>query len=210
MLFDFDGPLARLFAGHPAPDVARLLTDRLDEWGLLTPALRGSEDPLEVIRGFAHRDRTSELEKLLTEQEIHAASMATPTPYSDNLVRLLVARGHQVAITTNNSPLAVTRYLQGRQLAHLFGPHIHGRTHDPSLMKPHPHCLVSAMESTGAYAAECLMIGDSVGDYEAARQVGVTFLGYAHRPQKETRLRDAGASHVIRSLQDLCIALRDA
>ncbi len=209
VLFDFDGPLVGLFANHPAPGVARVLKERLREWGELTPAMSSCDDPLEVIRAFAHHPRTEELEKLLTDQEIHAASLAVPAPHSDELVRLLVDRGRQVAVTTNNSPQAASHYLAGRGLEELFGPHIYGRTQDPALMKPDPHCLNCAMEKTGHEPADCLMIGDSVSDYVAAEEAGVTFLGYARRAEKEADLRAAGAEFVIDSLELLCSAARD-
>jgi len=44
------------------------------------------------------------------------------------------------------------------------------------------------------------MIGDTSTDLEAAEGAGVPFLGYARNDRKEKVLRDAGAEHVVGSL----------
>jgi phosphoglycolate phosphatase-like HAD superfamily hydrolase len=44
------------------------------------------------------------------------------------------------------------------------------------------------------------MIGDAPSDYEAARQAGVPFLGYARTAYKEKLLRDAGAEDGVCTL----------
>jgi len=209
VLFDFDGPLARLFHGLPAPVVADVLKQRLREWNGLKKTLEHCENPLQVVREHADHDRVRELEILLAEQELEATSSAEPTPYADELVRLLDSQGRKVAITTNNSESAVSNYLRLHGLAKPFGPHVHGRPADTALMKPHPYILERALESTGVSAADCLMIGDSPDDFLAAKQAGVTFLGFITMGQKgkkgdqEAQLRDAGARYVVGSLEPL-------
>jgi phosphoglycolate phosphatase-like HAD superfamily hydrolase len=210
VLFDFDGPLARLFAGRPASLAADLLKERLVGWGLLPTGLETCDDPIKVLRdtmaalrGSPHHKRVAELEALLTEQELAAVATAVPTPYADVLVQLLVARDRRVAVTTNNSAAAAARYLIGRGLGGCFGAHVHGRTADPSLMKPDPDCLERALGSTGADRARCLMIGDSPDDYLAATRARVAFVGYARDDVKAKLLRTAGARTVVHSLEEL-------
>ena len=43
ILFDFDGPICSVFAGQPAPTVARELREQLAEWGADVPT---HDDPL--------------------------------------------------------------------------------------------------------------------------------------------------------------------
>jgi phosphoglycolate phosphatase len=207
VLLDFDGPVARLFAGHPAEGVAAVLRQQLLIWEVLPPESPVQADPLQVLRDAVALGRAKELEGILTEQELVAAETAVPTQYADRLIHLLCSRGRKLAITTNNSPRVALRYLSGRELGDYFGPHIYGRTDDPRLMKPHPSCLLRALKSMGAAADECLMIGDSADDFTAANECGVTFLGYARDDDKEEKLRKAGASHVVRSLETLCVAI---
>ncbi|MCQ4079968.1 HAD hydrolase-like protein [Streptomyces sp. RB6PN25] len=214
ILFDFDGPLARLFAGLPAPRAAQMLKERLDRWRLLPvlpDAVTECDDPIQVLRdtaaalrGSVNHDRIAALEELLTGQELLAVRSAVPTPYADPLVGLLAARSRVVAVTTNNSPLAASSYLRARGLDGYFGRHIHGRTSDPAQMKPDPFCLEQALETTGAGAADCLMIGDSPDDYTAALRAGVTFLGYARNDtDRAAQLHAAGARHVVLDLETL-------
>lgn len=206
VLFDFDGPLTAVFGGHKATEVAAALTSRVASWPR-APEVAHRTDPLQILLdvakafdGSAHDHRIAELDKLLSDQESVAIASARPTPYADSLVRRLVARGKSVAVTTNNSATAVLGYLELRGLTACFGPHVHGRAADPRLMKPHPSCVREAIRSTGVSAGQCLMIGDSPYDYEAASAAGVAFLGYARNPRKQQRLADAGVEHVVDSL----------
>ncbi|WP_258054744.1 HAD family hydrolase [Streptomyces sp. Ru71] len=215
VLWDFDGPICRLFASHPAEKVA----DDMVRWlegqglhGLLTDGERESLDPHAVLRAVDRRhprsDLVAELEERLTKEELHAASSAMPTPWADPLVRTWTAVGARMAITTNNSPRVVGTYLTGRGLLPCFTPHVYGRTQDLHLLKPHPHCLNRALIAMGCDPADALMIGDSPSDHHAAAQAGVPFLGYARAPRKAALLMSAGATHVTRSLEPLLRALQ--
>ncbi|MFF3565186.1 HAD family hydrolase [Streptomyces sp. NPDC002574] len=211
VLFDFDGPLADLFAHHPAFRVAGTLRRRAQRLGVPPEAVHRVRDPLLVLRRAAWHGSAAvirELQVLLADEETKAATSARPTPHAAVLVRSLVASGRQVAVTTNNSARAAAAFLEEEGLARLFGPHIHGRDADPALLKPDPDCLNRAMESTGKTPAECLMIGDSVSDLEAADKAGVPFVGYARAPHKMRALRDAGAVHVVESLDVLVDLVR--
>ncbi|MFD3455918.1 HAD family hydrolase [Streptomyces sp. NPDC058691] len=211
VLFDFDGPLADLFADRPAVRVAETLRQRAQKLGVPAGVLRGVRDPLLVLRKAAWHGATNvirELQELLADEETQAARSARPTPHADGLVRSLVASGRQVAVTTNNSARAATVFLKERGLSRFFDQHIHGRAADPTLLKPDPDCLTRAMTSTGTEPAECLMIGDSVSDLEAAGKAGVSFVGYARSPHKMVALRDAGAVHVVGSLEVLADLVR--
>lgn len=215
VLWDFDGPICRLFASHPAEKVA----DDMVRWlegqglhGLLTDHERETGDPHAVLRAVARRhpasDLVAELEERLTQEELRAASSALPTAYADPLIRTWTAVGTRMAVTTNNSPRVVTAYLAGRGLLSCFAPHVYGRTQDLSLLKPHPHCLHRALNALGVPPEGALMIGDSPTDLHAARQAEVPFLGYARNARKEKTLQSAGADRVIGSLEPLLTALR--
>ncbi|TGB12715.1 HAD-IA family hydrolase [Streptomyces sp. MZ04] len=215
VLFDFDGPICRLFAGHSAEQIAGDQVRWLEERGLrglLTKEEREQPDPHAVLRAVDRRhpgsDLVAELEERLTQQELRAVSSAWPTQYADPLIMTWHAMGSRLAITTNNSPKAVTRYLGTRGLSRCFQPHIYGRTQDLHLLKPHPHCLNRALNAMGAEPAAALMIGDAPTDYEAARVAGVGFLGYARNKRKERLLRAAGVEHVVGSLEPVLKVLR--
>ncbi|MCT9140986.1 HAD family hydrolase [Streptomyces violarus] len=215
VLWDFDGPVCRLFAGHSADGVASDLVSWLEGrglHGLLTDTERESLDPQVVLRAVDRRhpgsDLAAELEERLTQEELRAASSAMPTPYADPLIRTWSAVGSRLAIATNNSPRVVRKYLESRGLVGCFAPHIYGRTEELSHLKPDPHCLNRALNAMGAAPADALMIGDTPSDHEAAVRAGVPFLGYANNPRKAKILKEAGAGTVVESLERVLELLR--
>ncbi|GGY63700.1 hydrolase [Streptomyces geysiriensis] len=207
VLWDFDGPVCRLFAGYSADRVAAALVDWLEKAGLkelLPPEERDHPDP-HVLLGAVHRshpkDLVDEFEERLTREELRAVPGARPTAYADPLIRAWAALGVGLAITTNNSPRAVREYLATRGLLGCFAPHIYGRTQDPHLLKPDPYCLDRALDAMRVPPAKALMIGDSPADVAAARKAGVPFLGYARNDRKAEQLRAAGAPVLVDSLE---------
>ncbi|MFF4837234.1 HAD family hydrolase [Streptomyces sp. NPDC001315] len=215
VLWDFDGPICRLFAGHSADRVAGELVEWLESRGLrglLTDTERGAVDPHVVLRAVDRRhpgsDLVAELEERLTHEELRAAPTAMPTAYADPLIRTWSAVGARLAITTNNSPRTVRAYLDGRGLLSCFAPHIYGRTQNLHLLKPDPDCLHRAMRAIGTSPAAALMIGDSPSDFAAAQGAGVPFLGYVRNERKTKLLREAGAVDLISSLEPLLRVLR--
>ncbi|MFJ6555870.1 HAD family hydrolase [Streptomyces luteogriseus] len=215
VLWDFDGPICRLFAGHSAERVSGDLVSWLEGrglHGLLTETERESLDPQVVLRAVDRRhpgsDLVAELEERLTQEELRAASSAMPTPYADPLIRTWTAVGSRLAITTNNAPRVVRTYLAGRGLADCFAPHIYGRTQELHHLKPDPHCLNRALRAMGTAPGEALMIGDAPTDHRAAERAGVPFLGYARNDRKAKLLLEAGAETVVGSLETLLRLLR--
>ncbi|GAA2048121.1 HAD family phosphatase [Streptomyces carpaticus] len=214
VLFDFDGPVCRLFSARPADAIAhrlRALAVELGADSLLTPQLRASPDPQQVLRGIARHHPSPtvvhRIEAALTREEISAAATAAPTPYAAPLIAALSTRGRQVAIVTNNSPLAAEFYLRRQQLSGYVAGRVHGRTRDITLLKPHPDVVLRALRSTGTPAGRALMIGDTSTDLTAARSAGVRFLGYALDDAQAAAFRRAGADYVTRSLEHVLTAL---
>ncbi|WP_181789055.1 HAD family hydrolase [Streptomyces phytophilus] len=208
VLFDFDGPICRLFHGHPPAQVADRMRLRLAELG--EPDLRtevaGHQDPYRVLGHVAHapgRDAAAiALEQLLTREELAAVQTAEPTDDVAELIRRLVESGRQIAVTTNNSERSVRAYLHRKGLARWFGPHIHGRTADAKHLKPDPHCLHRALASTRAAPEETVMIGDTAADLQAARTAGVSFVGFAASPHA-TAFGTGRADLVVHGMAEL-------
>ncbi|MCC8336885.1 HAD family hydrolase [Streptomyces sp. R1] len=208
VLWDFDGPLCRLFAGHSAARVAGELVDWLETQGLaepLTQEERARPDPHVLLGAVSRRhhrgDLVAEFEERLTREELRAVPTAWPTPYADPLIRTWSALGVGLAVTTNNSPRAVSEYLATRGLLDCFAPHLYGRTRNPHLLKPDPYTLDRALGAMGVAPAQALMVGDSASDLAAAERAGVPFLGYGHNERKTKILKDAGARTVVHSLE---------
>lgn len=216
VLWDLDGPICRLFAGHKAHVVARELVALIDQLGLgklLTQQERSDRDPQAILLAVSRRrpggDLIADLERWLTEQELRAVPKALPTAYADPLIRTWLSFGVRFAVTTNNSARAATAYLEGRGLADCF-PFVYGRTKDLSLMKPDPHCLRQAITAMGAEPTQTVMLGDAPTDYTAAQEAGVSFIGYARNSRKSLALVRAGvgSSNIVSSLESVLVALK--
>ncbi|WP_308402447.1 HAD-IA family hydrolase [Streptomyces sp. AC550_RSS872] len=215
MLFDFDGPICRLFPRGSSRPLAEELRRLVAAFGLedaLTGAERTGKDPhlvlravhqaaarADVRRGFEDVDfgqLVGALEAAVTEGELTAVRVAWPTPNADEFIGRLAERGLCLAVVTNNSPHAAGCYLRERGLEGHFKA-IHGRTADPGLMKPHPDVVRRALESLGLPPQDAVMIGDTPTDLEAATEAGVGFIGYGRNEAKRKLLRDAGAKVVL-------------
>jgi HAD superfamily hydrolase (TIGR01549 family) len=217
VLFDFDGPVCRLFPEGRSMPVAERLRAHLAQLGLgglLSAEERADKDPHVVLRAV-HRagrerdlgDLVGTLEHMVTEGEVRAAGEAWPTADADGLIRRLHEGGAALAVVTNNSARAADRYLRehahrGRSLRDFFTA-VHGRGPDPDLMKPHPDVLTRALTGLGLPPDSAVMIGDTPTDAEAARAAGVRFIGYGRDEAKRARLRRAGAGVVIGSYAPL-------
>ncbi|WP_372497377.1 HAD family hydrolase [Streptomyces muensis] len=217
VLWDFDGPICRLFAGHSAERVAAELMEWLEGrglHGLLAEDERRTADPHAVLRAVDRRhpdsDLVAELEERLTQAELRAVPSAWPTAYADPLIRTWTAVGARLAIATNNSPRVVHSYLADRRLVDCFAPHVYGRTQELRHLKPNPHYLNRALTAMGAAPSQALFIGDTPTDCQAAQEAGVMFLGYARNERKGKLLLDAGATDIVGSLEPLLNTLRTA
>ncbi|WP_177246688.1 HAD family hydrolase [Actinacidiphila alni] len=201
-LFDFDGPLCDLFLRHPAAGIAELMHAYLAERDMAPrdPEVAASDNPARILRAVRDPRIASGLEALLSAQEKLAAASAEPTTDAEFVVKELYGRGKRLAITTNNSPGAVHSYLDLTSLHDFFDEeHVFGRDpSDPQLMKPDPSCLLRAVTKLDVRPADCLMIGDSPMDAEAAAAAGIPFLGFAYDRERMLALRrESPGSHVI-------------
>ncbi|MGH1556371.1 hypothetical protein ACRAWF_45310 [Streptomyces sp. L7] len=156
VLFDFDGPICRLFAGRSAEGVAKDLVSWLERQGLkelLTQREREHPDPhRRPARGQqappTQRSWSTNWRSCSPQHELKAVDSAYLPPRTRTpLIRTWNAVGIHLAIATNNSPRTVTEYLHGRgpsgvlQSAHLR-PHQRPRPPqaEPPLPEPHAPC----------------------------------------------------------------------
>jgi phosphoglycolate phosphatase len=105
-----------------------------------------------------------EYRKLYTERK-HAATLVYPS-VKDVLAQL---PGRKSTATTKGTPTT-------RVVLEMFGllpyfDHVQGTDGFPA--KPFPDVILRALAGLGATAEECLFVGDSAADMEAARRAGV-------------------------------------
>jgi phosphoglycolate phosphatase len=211
LLLDFDGPICDIFAGLPATAIASRLRKLITGQGITIPEdITRTPDPIEVFTYSAtiSTDLARQVEAEMTSQEITATATASPAPYAHDLIASSRQSGRPVAIVSNNAEQAVRAYLTRHGLADRIDFIAARTTSDPALLKPNLHLLQQAMNHFGGTAAECLLVGDSTTDMQAATHTGMPSIGYANKPGKATHLAQAGATAIVTSLADLVLAIR--
>lgn len=203
VLLDFDGPICAVFGGLAAERVATELRRRL---GLTANHSAVTRDPFDILRyAAAEGEReAAAAERELTRLEIEAVESAVPTPGAENVLHSLDRAGHTIAAVSNNSIAAVSAYLYAHGLEGYVQIVSARDDADPALLKPNPHVLLRAMKQLGAEPDDCVMVGDSVADIEAAHAAGVAVVAYANKPGKREGFERAKPSAIIENLADLC------
>ncbi|MGY3517861.1 HAD family hydrolase [Micromonospora sp. PTRAS2] len=209
VLLDFDGPVCGVFARHPASAVADELRRLLADRGVPLPAgIRHEPDPLAVLRFTATLGRPAVVrlvDEALTRAEVTAAHTAAPTPYGREAILAAHRAGRRVAVVSNNSAACVRAYLNAHGLTSYVHPVVGRPEGAPGRMKPDPYPVLAALRELAAEPADCVLVGDSTTDVEAAHAAGVAAIGYANKPGKRARL--AAADAVVDSMAELVTAL---
>ncbi|WP_345982561.1 HAD-IA family hydrolase [Streptomyces sp. DSS69] len=211
VLFDFDGPVCDVFAGLPAPDVARELAAVLAQIDTTTGerALE-TDDPMEVLRlaPRAGENAVHRIEEALTAAEISAVKAAgIPVTGAVESLRAAHRSGRKVAIVSNNSAACVRKFLEIHDLDRFIHQVVGRFPNRPDLMKPSPFSLEKAAKELGVRASTCTLIGDSVTDIEAATRAGSMAIGFANKPGKEKILVAAGARTIVTSMNAVADAI---
>ncbi|MGW1517660.1 HAD family hydrolase [Streptomyces sp. NPDC002287] len=214
VFFDFDGPVCDVFAGLPAPEVAKQLTSLLASRDEAAGAKAGeTDDPIEVLR-IAHEADSGvgrEVEEALTTAEVEAVAVAgPPTPGAVEALEAARSAGRTVLVVSNNSAECVQRFLE----IHGLGGHVAeivGRpAGQPDLMKPNPFPITRAAEQAGVGVSDCTLIGDSLTDVQAAHAAGATVVAYANKPHKAALFAEAGADAITDTMHAIAEAFTTA
>lgn len=202
VLFDFDGPVCDVFAGLPAPKVARWLERHL-------PSKVPTDDPLAILQSAATygADVVEAVEHDLIMAELKAVDKAVATPGGLESISAALASGRGAGILSNNSSQAIVRYLKDTGFLIKITPVVGRKYARPDLMKPNPFPFRTALMGTEFDASETLFVGDSVSDIEVAHRVGAPVVAFANKPGKSEAFTLAGASAVIEDMTELADAL---
>jgi HAD superfamily hydrolase (TIGR01549 family) len=122
-----------------------------------------------------------------------------------DLIHDLKLRGHAVVLASSAKQAEVDRYLDlldARDIADGWTT-----SADVEATKPKPDLVHAAIERAGTDRA--VMVGDSTWDCEAARRGAVEAIAVRTGGFSEEELRDAGASAVFSSVEELRRALDD-
>src|SRR5688500_2318987 len=86
LFLDFDGPVCSVFAGYPAPRIARELRDLLAARGINVPTDTDSPHALYVCAATRHPELAAWLDDELTEREVEAVLSAAPTMGTQDVI----------------------------------------------------------------------------------------------------------------------------
>jgi HAD superfamily hydrolase (TIGR01509 family) len=128
-----------------------------------------------------------------------------PLEGSRELIEDLKDRGHSVVLASSAKADEVEHYLDlldARELADGWTT-----SADVESTKPEPDLLTAAMEKAGD--EEAVMVGDTTWDCEAAKRAGIQTVAVLTGGFSEAELREAGATAVFQSMEELRGSLDD-
>ena len=113
--------------------------------------------------------------------------------------------GWLLGVATGKSDRGLERCLDHHGIKGLF---VTLQTADRHPSKPHPSMVWQALTDAGADAANAVMIGDTVYDIHMGKAAGCRTIGvnWGYHPLDE--LREAGADHVVESMEELMQAIK--
>ncbi|WP_040827749.1 HAD family hydrolase [Nocardia jiangxiensis] len=209
LLLDFDGPVCSLFSDPTDRAAVAELGAELPE--PLPGELRDANDPFAVLRYAAtvYGDSVmAGLERRFTEFELAAVQGAEPTPSADEVIRSAATNSRMVAVVGNNSPAAIDAYLTQHGLRS-FVSGIFGRTAVNLMkLKPAPFLLEEAAGRLAGHPGDCVFVGDSITDLEAAHASRVPVVAFANKPGKADHLARHRPAAVIHDMAELLLAHR--
>ncbi|MGA5210449.1 SAV_2336 N-terminal domain-related protein [Streptomyces pseudogriseolus] len=219
VLLGFDEVLARLYPEDEEREVLRKVAGMLLEERNSVQAPTGhplpsrgpgdGADTLSLLRSFAGHDLAFTACNEVDAHDTRAAQRARPAPHSRELLRELAARRVPLTVVSDRSGRAVELFLRHNQLIEHVHEPVYGRSADLFEMMPRPGLLLKALGNLEAPASECVLIASTTAEQEAARAIGLPFIGYAPTNTTRRHLRAAnGDVRLISSLAPLVDAVR--
>jgi phosphoglycolate phosphatase len=211
LLISFDGPICSLFTTTAAARVADSLREVLAQDGVRVPsAIEQSGSWLEILSYAASvsSGQAARVESELTAMECAAVTTAAPTPYVNDVLTASHDSARPVAIISNHSAAAVRAYLILHDLNGQIRLTVARTGPDAAVLKPRPNLIELAVTELGTQSQDCVLVGGSVTDIQAAHAAGVNSIGYARTRRDADDLADAGAGTIIVSMADLALRLR--
>ncbi|MEW1719331.1 helix-turn-helix domain-containing protein [Streptomyces sp. NPDC093109] len=210
LLFSFDGLLCRVFAQNLETVSQLLIQAALSQH--LPLAYQTPSDPVGMLRSLGRQGTSAQirhLDRVLTGYETEAARNAAPLPGISQLLHTLTEGSWRLAVVTDHASAAVEAFLERLDPRINARIAVFGRPGDPRLMKPHPHGLTLAAGSLRSPRSRAVLFGESVADALAAQSAGIPFVGVAPTSRKARILREAGATHTVRTVRALSAAVRN-
>ncbi len=122
-------------------------------------------------------------------------------PEAETVIRQLAKYDHLIlAIATGKARRGLDHTLAYHNLSDCFTLL---KTSDDGPGKPHPHILLQALDETGIFSHNSLMIGDTTFDMEAGKRANCHTCGVTWGYHSEQDLHQKGADHIVHTYPDL-------
>ena len=166
----------------------------------------GGDQLVEALTDAAtERGHGDEIRDAETERYLELIDEVETMDGSRELIEELKRRGHSVVLASSAKEDEVDHYLKllgARELADAWTT-----SADVEATKPAPDLVSAALERVGGSSGDAVMVGDTPWDVEAARRAGVGTLAVLTGGFSEQELREAGATEVFESVDELCQSL---
>jgi phosphoglycolate phosphatase len=205
IIFDLDGTLL-----NTSMDIQKVLNNTLTHFSLPTISL---EKTIEYVGNGAKSlvERALPVNCNVKLDEVYAHYVKHFAECDNNLTCLyegerevllkLKAAGVKMAIITNK-PQAATDGVYAKHLCYFNFDVVAGQSADCPL-KPNPQSTLEAVKLMGLEPHDCLFVGDGETDIQTAKNAGLDCLSvlWGYRPEK--LLKEAGATHFVKTYNEL-------
>jgi phosphoglycolate phosphatase len=207
IVFDWDGTLV-----DSAAIIVEAIQRACADLGLPVP----TDSAARYVIGLGLHDALGHVAPSLAEKDYPQLSARYRAHYlsrdpeiplfagAENLLSVLSARGHLLAVATGKSRLGLDRALEQAGVARHF---VATRCGDEGFPKPNPDMLLHLMDRLGTAPDETLMIGDTTHDLMLAANAGVDAVGVAYGAHPEPALAAERNRAIVRSVDELAIWL---
>lgn len=131
-----------------------------------------------------------------------------PVPGATRTIEWLVEHGFKAVLASSGRTSELAWYLA--RLAPEPGPTDVVGSDDVKQTKPEPDLIRRALEKTDSRPHDCLLVGDSIWDAQAARRAGVRSIAVRTGGFHEAELLSHGARAVVDSIDELPSFLKSA
>ena len=135
--------------------------------------------------------------------------LVKPFPKVRELFQQLLEHNWKIALASSAKGDELDTYKNLVEIADLLDTQTSSDDADQS--KPHPDIFLAAAERLkNVHHHDCIVVGDSPYDAEAAGKAGMRAIGFLSGHFPETQLRNSGCTEIYRDAEDLLQRYRDS
>jgi len=205
VIFDFDQILVKSYADH----INAFLVAAKDFGYKIKKeevCRRFGRSGKEIIRELLPNLGEKEIEKFMNEKEINYRKIISkknirPMKGTREFLEFLKKRKIDCGISSSASIKNILIVLRRTKLKKYFRTIVaaeHVKHH-----KPHPEPLLKAAKLLKVKPTNCIYIGDSIFEMQAARRAHMTGIGILTGIYNSDELKDAGASYVVNDMKEM-------